>query len=153
VSEARRDPQLAPVYGGQFNRDVAPETWRVGPDIDADIKNGPANAPHKFTLSARRRLEMQSPKHAHLPRINLIVLHERRGDPMPYRQIGPERLGKGAPFIAMLRWRKQQNALNLEMLNIHFQGHSKIVDRAFCNSRKLLRTGEIAVSLGNQHSI
>jgi hypothetical protein len=80
VREADRHPKLQPIVGREFHRDMLPERGRTAPDIDSDVKNGPAHHPHELALGMRIGLEMQAADHTRRTGQGMIVLHELIGD-------------------------------------------------------------------------
>ncbi len=58
MGESDRDQQLAPIFGGKFDRDMATEGRGRAADVDGYVKNAAAGAAHQLVLRKRRGLEV-----------------------------------------------------------------------------------------------
>ena len=76
MGEADRDQQLAPVPGGELDRDMAAEGRRRPADVDGDIEDAAAPHADELVLGEGRDLEVQPAQSAGGGGKGVVVLDE-----------------------------------------------------------------------------
>ena len=60
MRESLWDPQLTPVLGGYYGRDMLPVSRRSLANVQSHVKNGSPSDADEFPLRVRGKLEVQS---------------------------------------------------------------------------------------------
>lgn len=80
VQEAGRNPELGPVFGGEFGGDPFAIGRRARAGVDGHVPDGTARDADELALLVRRKLAVQAANDAFLAGQALVVLNERQVD-------------------------------------------------------------------------
>src|SRR3954466_10805883 len=98
---------------------MSPVCRRPDTDIDGYVEHRAMRASHQLALRVRRGLEVQAAKHAFLPGLDVVVLHENGVDAVGGESVGAKGFRKKTALIAVLGWRDQQDIRDVQPLDLH----------------------------------